>query len=342
MSRLKHSDYEAYLRYMQMSQATLFAFVEGQQDQAFYGRLCYASCTPARASYQLATAGELPGGAVGKKGLLTFYDFLEARSALCHALHGKTTVAAFFLDKDIDDYCGTCRSSPHAIYTEYYEVENYYFRHGDVILALALAAPLDVQVVRSGLPTPEAWRRTCAEAWRDWVKLCIFARAHALNVPSNYGVRSRINHGADGPVDWNLHATYVQRLQATSGMNNADFHELMDQVSNWVDGLYAKNEYDRVFRGKWYASFLSEITPSVAGSHPYNPNGLEERVLAAAAATLTPAGAWSRYLSRRIATLVRMSTKRGAAYLILVSAVARLAEGLRTGASRFVKFLRRV
>lgn len=101
-ARVNHSP-KAYLRYMQMSQAVVFAFVEGKEiDPYFYGQICAVVCNQRQIVYQICRSNEIPPNAAGKKALLVFYDFLRRRRALRSNLGGKETIAVFFLDKDID------------------------------------------------------------------------------------------------------------------------------------------------------------------------------------------------------------------------------------------------
>lgn len=133
---------------MQMSQALIFALVEGKDlDPFFYGQICRSVCGPKGMRYELCKANELPPHAGGKTTLIEFHNYLRRKRCLVSVLGGKKTTAVFFLDKDIDDLSRSLRRSTHIIYTRYYDVYNDVYRHGNLVLGAACAASLDETVL---------------------------------------------------------------------------------------------------------------------------------------------------------------------------------------------------
>jgi hypothetical protein len=128
MKRLRHTGPEAYLRFMQISTASLFVFVEGKRgDRSFYSTLAAFTCSATNIIFDVITAAELPEAAGGKDALITFYNFLLNRDALRSDWQGKKTAGLFFADKDIDDLLGLTIRSPHFVYTRTYDLEGTLF-----------------------------------------------------------------------------------------------------------------------------------------------------------------------------------------------------------------------
>jgi Protein of unknown function (DUF4435) len=308
-----HSAYEAYLRKMQVSSNQIFVFVEGKtNDPYFYGEICRSVCESQGLRYRIKQAKQLPGETGGKKSLLDFLDYLNNHAALFSDFQNKKTIAIFFLDKDVDDCLGEQRHSDHLIYTKYYDVENHIFREGDLGKASAVAASMDRQVLVAGLGNYEAWRRNVAERWKDWVKLCLFARVKNIDCKCNYGSTSRINNvtidnkliSLYGPRDLNAYRECLTLLETKSGLATVEFQNDYQQISDSVDEIYATGEYDRVFKGKWYAGLLEATIKTLAGNIPFNSKGLQDRLLTNITSTLDFDKAWAEHFKVPLRSLI--------------------------------------
>ena len=305
MSRLLHSGHEAYRRYMQISTNDVFVFVEGKTSDRFvYSSIITPVCAARRFKVQTVLAEELGSGTGAKPTLVRFFRYLAQSGSLLDEFKGKRTLAAFFLDKDVDDVLGVMVDSNHVVYTLHYDIENDIYRNGDLAKAAAAAASFDQATVSAGLGDPEVWRRTRAELWREWVKLCLITRVLDTNCECNFGVQSRINTSAAGAVDPGLIDRYRKAIQAAAGVQDAVFARVEKRVSRIVDWLYARGAYDRVFKGKWYSCFLSRDVERIAAGRPYDARGLEPRLLTAVAATLDFRGAWADYFRGRMEELL--------------------------------------
>jgi len=201
MARIVHSQ-NGLLRYMQMSEAILFAFVEGKKiDPFFYGQICASACKQRQIKYALIKANELPPGAGGKPKLLKYYDYLLGRKKLSSNLGGKRAVAVFFLDKDIDDISKRWKKSRYIIYTRYYDVHNEIFLNGDLTQGCAAAASLDPTDLKPLFSNSSQWCVQAAARWKDWVVLCVITMLNCINHQCNYGVVSQIQSTVTGAVD---------------------------------------------------------------------------------------------------------------------------------------------
>jgi len=300
--RLTHTTNAAFRRYMQVSKAKVFVFVEGKTDQFFYSKICELALGSKGIDFQICLAQELPQTTGGKKSLLKFFSYLKRLNSLKDTFKGKTQVSIFYLDKDIDDLLRKTKSSAHIVYTQSYSVENYFFSHGELIEAVAAAASLTLASVRSGLNTANRdWQRTAAENWKDWVKLCVYAGKHRIHYDCNYSVLSRINRGPYTPVDPTLYAARLAELERRSNRTTRGFKLSFGYVSRQIDKLYAGGNFDSVFKGKWYLVFLSHDASRLAGGAPVAAGQL----LTALQITLDVKADWANHFTTPLYRLIR-------------------------------------
>lgn len=304
--RLTHTSLAAYRRLMQVSRAQVFIFIEGKTDIYFYNKISEAVFANRGIAYEISFAHEIPTSAVGKTSLIDFFDYLDKRASLLDDFKGKQTASIFFIDKDIDDLLNKRKTSAHAIYTEYYDVENYYFSVGNLVEALSGAASLDLRVVRAALPpSNDSWRRNVAEQWKDWVKLCILTRLYNIRCDSNYGVYSKVNAGFYAPTDTNSFSIRLADIEQQSGLTPLGFKRVYGRISRLVDGLYAAGQFDKVFKGKWYARFLAEDARRIAQGRTYNSSNLPERIKLALQMTIDFDDSWADYFKQPLEQIAR-------------------------------------
>jgi len=289
---------------MQMAhKTTVFIFVEGQSiDPYFYGEICEPLL--ADIAYEIVGAWTL-GDSGGKDVLLGFYDYLAATNSLLTTFQGKRLAAIFFLDKDLDDVLHKRRYSDHIVYTEHYAVENYLFLEGDLARAAAAASSLERRELVAAIGDQRAWHRSGAEAWRDWVTLCVFAQKHDVGTPYNYRrAFSTINNPLDAPPDAATIRHHRELLYGQSGMAREQFERALRAVVRLVDGYYQRDMHDRLFRGKWYVSLLEEQIRRVADERPYTKHALPNQILSALKSTLDFSGAWAGHFRVPLEALI--------------------------------------
>jgi hypothetical protein len=163
---------------------------------------------------------------------------------------------------------------------------------------------MERRLVAAGLGNPEQWRRRVAERWKEWVKLCLFSKKRSIGSECNYGVTSRINNPLHGPLDVVAHNNRVTMLEGRSGLSHVQFRRAFRRISRFVDELYARGEYDRVFKGKWYSAFLEEEIRNIAGARPINSNGLAGRLLTALTLTLNFDEPWAEHFKEPVRRLI--------------------------------------
>jgi hypothetical protein len=254
MTRLRHSA-RGLIRSMQISRAALNIFVEGEYvDGYFYSKIAHSeSSTPF--TYRIIRSNQLPTPGSGKKHLLTYFKLLRRRNMLMMDFKGKRSAVLFFLDKDVDDLRRTKVRSQHVVYTEHYEVENYLYRHGNIIEVSAAACSADIAQASDHFGS-SSWPSSAADRWRDWVKLCLAAVGCQAHSVCNYHSPSEVHDG--GVVDPTLLADKLVAIEAASNMGTADFMRMYDRLSSKVDRLYMTGAQDRVFKGKWYTLMLAD------------------------------------------------------------------------------------
>ena len=292
--RLVHTA-EGFLRYMQMSQSTLFAFVEGkQQDPFVFGMLCLSVCSGRHVTYQVCKASELPDESGGKTALLSFHAHLRRRKVLTSAFGGKTTHAVFFMDKDIDDILRRRRKCRHVVYTRHYDIQNDIFLNGRLLEATASAASLDPSVLTAFLSDGRGWCRQSAERWREWVVLCVTSACNRINHQCNYRVPSQVQCQNTGAPDAAKVAKLKTEMLAKSALDAATFERRYRSVERRVRRIYGSGGQDRIFKGKWYPALLDEDVFRRLGNSGYDRNGFVTRITATLATTLRSEDAWAR------------------------------------------------
>lgn len=302
--RLTHTSNKAFLRFMQMSTASVFAFVEGQTDRYFYDKLCSKVFPTRGINHEICLIQELPSGAGGKQALIKFFNYLKRNSSLLNDFKGKKTISIFFLDKDVDELIKKYNETEHIIYTEHYCLENYLYIHGDVNETLAATASLEVAKVQKRLgPDNLAWRQKIAESWKDWIKLCIYSQKHRIRFDCNYGSCSRINPKPYEPVDEPSYIHRLANIEIRSGLTPIGFKRSLTWTSKLVDQIYTRNEFDRIFKGKWYADFLLRDAEILAGGRAYESNNLARRLVAGITLTLDFNDPWTQYFTNQMSKL---------------------------------------
>ena len=303
MQRLQHSN-GGFLRYMQMSSVQVFIFVEGKQsDPFFFAGVCSTIKSP-HFSSDICTARELPAASGGKQALLKFFTYLRNAKKLVSSLSGKKTTCIFYVDKDVDDIQRIKKRSHHLVYTEYYDVQNYIFEHGDVLTGAAAAASVNPAPLLTSLADSSAWCARMAQGWRDWITLCLFVLKEGIH-EANYGVLSRVQTRPCGPTDQTVHKTFLSRLQRKTRLPSATFRQRHKKLSDRINSYYRQGQHHCIFKGKWFAAILSDEIEMLMSGRPYDNGGLERRLPSAIAATLDFLETWGNHFTKPLRAVVK-------------------------------------
>lgn len=297
MPRLLHSQ-GGFLRYMQMSSSNVFIFVEGKQsDPFFYASVCSPIIRPIY-SYRICTAKELPANSGGKQAVLDFFLYLRRNKGLVSSLSGKKTASIFYVDKDVDDIQRIKMRSRHLVYTEHYDVQNYIFEHGNLLRGAAAAASVDPALLSPALSISTTWCKRRAEDWREWLVLCLFVLEERLHCEANYRLPSQVQLRPCGPTDQATHAALVARLQQRSHLSTVEFRQRLARISARVEQYYRRSKHHCIFKGKWFASILSDEIEQIMQGHPYDNSNLDRRLPCAIAATLNFSESWCNHFTQ--------------------------------------------
>lgn len=291
MKRLVHS-YDSFLMKMRMSQASAFIFVEGKRNDRFiYDRISEIVCTQKNIKYELCMSSEIlsnPSG--GKSVLLQFYDYLNEKNVLIDKYKGKTTIAFFYLDKDVDDILVLIRTCEHICYTEYYELENHIFSSSNLILATA--ATLSVASSKLSFINNESIKKELARNWKEWVILCLFSSYHKLSSECGYHAVSKINNPPCSSYDETKFTSYKEILKNQLCVSQEEFDLKFNEIRNMVYELYERDEFDKVFKGKWYVYIYSEFIKNRLHSQNPNFHGFQDRLYSSLNTLLDFNGSW--------------------------------------------------
>jgi hypothetical protein len=304
MPRLAYS-LAGVIRAAQMSSSAITAFVEGYLDRVFYGELLAANGTASGKTVTIRLAQEFHSGlAEGKKALLDLHSTLQTNNLLLFGTGSNRKLILFFLDKDVDDLKRALRDCPHIIYTEHYCTENYLYTHGNLRKALAAGANLDPQSL-CGFPSNEVWTKNAAASWADWIAFCLLViKTQPPGIP-NFGTVSQFNSRPYDPTNATSLSTLLTAVTSRIGITAAAAGSIFTKEQRRTHRFLARNWFNRIFNGKWYALFLSADARTIASGRQLPPK-CEERLEAALLATLDFSAPWAQGLQLEISRTVQL------------------------------------
>jgi Protein of unknown function (DUF4435) len=288
-----------------MGGAALTIITEGRIDRTFYGSLMRVILrSRPHITSTIRTAKELPGGSGGKSTVLTYFDFIKRRRRLASVLGGKKSVVVFCLDKDLDDLTRKMRRSPHVIYTETFDVENYLFLNSNIAEAAAAATTVDAESIREALAPIADWPKRAAERWKDWVAVCVFEITGRYRSSGNYGVCPSPIHHASGALNRGHFAQRLALIENNSGLSPVKFNRRWQSVKRAVNRQFECGGADKVFKGKWYGWLLArDLTVACAGRDA-DCRDLEKRLTYHLCQSLDFGLSWSESLCQKFAALL--------------------------------------
>jgi hypothetical protein len=209
----------------------------------------------------------------------------------------------FFVDKDIDDLLSARLRSEHLCYTQYYNVENYIFKYGDIAKGGALASSLEFRVVELGIGDQESWRRKVANNWTEWIAMCLFAAKYDIRCECGFGTHSSINVPVDGSVDSQRRKQVLSMLESRSGLRPDEFSSSFLRMIKQVTTLCASGNHDYIFNGKWYVQLLCARIKVLAGNTPYDGSALNSRLRSTVLSTVDFGAEWATHLIERVSNI---------------------------------------
>lgn len=303
MKRLKYS-LSGFLRSLQISRYTVFAFVEGKDlDPYFYGKICHEVCFDHGENHKIKTAEELPWHGGGKASLILFYKYLQSKKKLVTHFKGKRTIIFFFLDKDIDDILKTRCRSLHVVYTKYYDIYNHIFLFGNILDAIAATASIDVYEISQLSIFKNDWCMNAAQRWKKWVELCLFAKLNNVNV-SNYHHASKINKPLNGNVDDEEYKKCKELMRTSLGWTQEKLEKEIIIIQSRVNKYFTSGKQDIVFKGKWYPQILELDLKNAFDEQSCNLKGFNKRIASVLITSIDFSDSWSKNLRDTIAEVL--------------------------------------
>lgn len=301
--RLKHK-YDGQLRAMQMSKCDNYFIVEGNNiDRFFYSSLCKKSLPGIK--YKFINGHQLTGDAGGKEVLLSFYDFLKAKKSLPIDYKGKNANVVFFLDKDIDDLRRRKRKSKYVIYTEYYDVENYIYKYGNIVIGASSAASVDVSLLDS-CSDSEGWCKVNIEHWKLWIVLCLCFLELGIRCEVKYSNLSFVQSNS-GNFDKKKYDDIVNDISGRCRYDKKKLELELEKVHKRVNRYFKENKHHLLFKGKWFSEILSCEIDRLMSGVPYSKQGLSKKLPNNIASTLDFDAGWTRYFKSKILEAINLN-----------------------------------
>ncbi|WP_430378256.1 hypothetical protein [Streptomyces sp. B1-3] len=295
---------------MQISQNSLFVIVEGKNlDARFYDRVCASSTAIEAAGYQVWLAEQLSDDSTGvvaggKKAVVAHFDYFKATGKLTVTSSAGKHSIAFMVDRDNDDISGGRRRSPHVIYTDMFDVEAEVFFRGNDEEALAISLSLDSASVRQLVADLGDWIGDLASAWKEWITLCVAAKAVGAGCNVGFGRQSWINIPKYGAADAIKVAAAEKQIEASARRTPAQFTAITARVRGRINSCYGKGDGRRLVKGKWLAPYLMHRVQDHFGSAPVSYDGFEDSIARAYLAACDFSQRWAEYYRGRLESLI--------------------------------------
>lgn len=71
---------------------------------------------------------------------------------------------------------------------------------------------------------------------------------------------------------------YLEMLKKLSGLTESQFKRSYKRISEKINLIYDNDEYDLVFKGKWYSNFLNYEINQLSQNCPANTQGFLNRI----------------------------------------------------------------
>ena len=144
------------------------------------------------------------------------------------------------------------------------------FSCGDLTRALADASGITTEQARLLIPDPNAWLRSAATHWKDWIALCLLSQSKGVNCGCTYDRTSQVNPDPLAPPNAAQVAAFKSKLAAAVAISQSDLEEEFVAACRRIDRSIIAGQPLRYFKGKW----LSHLIQRHLESKPRIPDAL--------------------------------------------------------------------
>jgi hypothetical protein len=263
---LKHTQ-KGLLRSLDMSESSVFAFVEGSLDATFFDRVLEKYIGASGQKYSVYTAKEFCETG-GKPALINLFRLLQDNTYLRRNCFGKEIICIFFVDKDIDDYLERKIASNHFIYSPVYDLEAHLYSCGDLHRALADACRITLQQARQIIPVPSEWMRDLVRNLREWISLCIISQLRNADCGCSFGRATDVNPSPFSCADTGRIDEYKRCIASKISATHEEIEELYSTTIRHVNEAIDSNESLRYFKGKWFGAAIQKFIDESSNKPP--------------------------------------------------------------------------
>ncbi|GLB67887.1 hypothetical protein [Arthrobacter mangrovi] len=300
-------DIQAFRRRMQMGRTRLWVMVEGRDyDRAFYERLLETVPELEHASVSIRLAEQLSVDGIsagGKKHLLKIFHYLKSEDALTHRNRKGAVAAAFFLDRDIDDFLGTCENDVHVVYTKNMDVESEILANGDLMRALGSSHGLGREHLRPLFRALGDPLSSLAMLWREWILLRLVAARTGLPSSPRFASVSQINEDTYGALDESSLQELKEAVISHVGADNwASEWSLAEQ---YIGHRLENGEAASLLHGKWIAGYLKHLVRVHLAEEIIKSGTSDREIIASCLETLSYSGAWTDHYVRAVQSIIK-------------------------------------
>ena len=276
---------ESLAKRILMSEWPIFAFVEGKEtDRAIYGNIFEANQELQGGRYEFLLAQDVFLNDVshgGKTQLHRLFDHFESRGELRQKNNDGFRNMVFFIDRDYDDICGSCRRSPHVLYTQNADAESEILLNGDLAGAVRNTFSLDLASLNQLVPDVPGEVKILANNWRDWITAAIISMHFGVHANMNHMDVSKFNKGNYGELDQQIVDSTMNILVSKIPHPNPD--ALISPLKQKIDTIYRSGSQNSLLKGEWICRYLQNLITNRAKAQNISIN--------------TSAGAYSMVLS---------------------------------------------
>ena len=178
--------------------------------------------------------------------------------------------------------------------------------HGNLLIGAASAASVDPARLRAELCDAPRWCLYIARLWREWISLCLCVLEENISCEANYRVVSRVQTRPCGSTDARRYATLTRDVARRCGLTTQVFRQRLSATARKVDKYFARDQHHRIFKGKWFATVLSDDIDRIMAGRPYNNSHLGSRLTSSIATTLDFTEPWADYFRTPIRDVIAM------------------------------------